>query len=93
MNKKELAKELAKKTFVNQKDAEDFIEKTFEAISEAVMSGDEVTIVGFGKFFPYTHSPRPVRNPKTQEDVVLKPYTVAKFKISPILKNKMKSGK
>ena len=90
MNKKDLAKSLSKKTFLTQKESCDIIDEIFNIITEEVNDGSDVSLVGFGKFYAYQHAARPVRNPKTQEETVLKQYKVLKFKISPILKNKMK---
>jgi len=38
----------------------------------------------------YTHASRPVRNPKTQEEMVLKPYKSVKFKVSDKIKKHFK---
>ena len=65
-------------------------ELLFEEIVEELESGGEVSIVGFGKFYLYQHSPRPVRNPKTQEEMILKPYKSVKFKVSDKLKKHFK---
>lgn len=90
MNKKELARKLARKTFLTQKESIEVIEEMLGIISKEVMEGEEVSLVGFGKFYPYEHAPRPVRNPKTQEEMILSPYKTLKFKLSPVLKDKMK---
>lgn len=92
MNKKDLAKKLAKKTFLTQKESTEIIEEILEIIANEVTHGEKVSLVGFGKFYPYEHSPRPVRNPKTQEEMILDPYKILKFKISPVLKKKMKES-
>jgi len=71
MNKKELAKRIASKTLLSQKEAYQVLEATIESIIEGLEEGGEVSIVGFGKYYLYTHAPRPVRNPKTQEEMML----------------------
>jgi nucleoid DNA-binding protein len=86
MNKKDLAKELSDRTLLNQKESLDVIEKIFDIISDKVQDGEEISIVSFGKFYPYKHSPRPVRNPKTQEEMILKSYKVLRFKSSAVIK-------
>ena len=73
LNKKGLAKKLAKRTFLNQKEADMIVEELFEVMLEELKSGEEISIVGFGKFFLYEHAPRPVRNPipKTAPNPIL----------------------
>ena len=86
MTKKDLAKELSNRTLLNQKESADVIEKIFDIISEKIQEDEEVSIVSFGKFYPYEHAPRPVRNPKTLEEMILKPYKVMRFKSSAVVK-------
>lgn len=91
MNKKTLAKRLASKTLLSQKEAVQVLDSIFEGILEMAEESGEVSIVGFGKFYLYTHSPRPVRNPKTQEEMVLKSYKSLKFKPSDRIKKYFKN--
>ena len=90
INKKGLASKLAQKTCVTKKEATQIVDLLFEEIVEELENGGEVSIVGFGKFFLYHHNPRPVRNPKTQEEMILKPYKSVKFKVSDKLKKHFK---
>ncbi len=90
LNKKGLAKKLAKKTFLNQKESNMVVEELFDILIEELKSSGEVSIVGFGRFYLYEHTPRPVRNPKTQEEMVLKPYKSLKFKSSNVIKKILK---
>lgn len=91
INKKELAKKLSQRTTLTQKEAGTIIADLFEIIFEEVKKEEEVSIVGFGKFYPYTHQPRPVRNPKTQEEMVLEEYKSLRFKPSTIVKKILKN--
>jgi nucleoid DNA-binding protein len=90
INKKGLAGKIAGKTCITKKEAIQVVDLLFEEIVEELESGGEVSIVGFGKFYLYQHSPRPVRNPKTQEEMILKPYKSVKFKVSDKLKKNFK---
>jgi DNA-binding protein HU-beta len=90
VNKKELAKKVAAKTLLSQKEAMQTIDVLIESIIESLEEDGEVSIVGFGKYYLYTHSPRPVRNPKTQEEMILKSYKSVKFKISDKIKKHFK---
>lgn len=90
LNKKDLSRKLARRTFLNNKEAELVVGELFEIIISEIKAGEEVSIVGFGKFYPYEHAPRPVRNPKTQEEMILKSYKSLRFKSSNVIKNALK---
>nr|BDD46176.1 hypothetical protein 13 [bacterium] len=91
MNKKALSKELSKRTLITQKESIQVVNELFDIILEEITDGGEVSIVGFGKFYGYEHSPRPVRNPKTQEQMMLKPYKSLRFKTSNVVKKLLKT--
>jgi len=91
INKKELAKRISKKTLLTQKESLDILEVALEEIVSSLEEGNEVSLVGFGKFYLYEHSPRPVRNPKTQEEMMLKTYKSVKFKVSEKIKKHFKN--
>ena len=65
MNKTELIAEVAKKCSLPKKDAEKAVNATFDAITEALCSGDKVQLVGFGGFETKAREARMGRNPKT----------------------------
>ena len=90
VNKKDLAKKVAARTLLSQKEALQVIDSLFEAVVESLEEDGEVSIVGFGKYYLYTHASRPVRNPKTQEEMTLKPYKAVKFKVSDKIKKYFK---
>ena len=90
INKKELTKLVSKKTLLSQKEAAQVVKVLFETIVESLEEEGEVSIVGFGKFYLYEHAPRPVRNPKTQEEMILDPYKSVKFRVSNKLKKHFK---
>jgi len=89
-NKRDLIRELASRTLLTQKETEIVVSELFNIIEEQVLETGEVKIVGFGKFFLYEHTPRPVRNPMTKEEMMLKKFKSLKFKVSNILKEKIK---
>ena len=89
-NKKDIVKKLAKTTLLTQKESEMVLNRLFEIIEDEVYENGEVKLIGFGKFFLYEHSPRPVRNPLTKEEMILEKYKSLKFKPSNKLKEKFK---
>ena len=50
MNKTELIAEVANKVGLSRKDAEKALGAVVETITEAVVKGDKVQLVGFGSF-------------------------------------------
>jgi DNA-binding protein HU-beta len=93
INKKELSKRIARKTLLSQAESAEILDKLLEEIVLSLEDGEEVSLVGFGKFYLYTHSPRPVRNPKTQEEMMLDSYKSVKFKVSDKIKKHFKRVK
>jgi DNA-binding protein HU-beta len=90
VNKAELCRRLAKRTLLTSKESVDVLEKAIDIIISALEDGEDVSIVGFGKFYLYEHAPRPVRNPKTQEEMTLESYKSVKFKVSDKIKKRFK---
>tara|TARA_Y100001937_G_scaffold128441_1_gene204660 strand:+ start:433 stop:717 length:285 start_codon:yes stop_codon:yes gene_type:complete len=93
INKKGLASKIASQTCITKKEAIQVVDLIFEEILEELESGEEVSIVGFGKFYIYHHKPRPVRNPRTQEEMILSPYRSVKFRVSDKVKKRFKEIK
>ena len=91
INKKDLVKKVASKTLLSQKEALQAIDALIDSVVESLEEDQEVSLVGFGKFYLYTHAPRPVRNPKTQEEMILRSYKSVKFKVSDKIKKYFKS--
>ncbi len=91
-NKKEISKKLSQRTLLSQKESLQVVEEVFSIIKEEIISGNDVSIVGFGKFYIYQHNQRPVRNPKTQESMLLEPYSCLRFKVSNLIKNSLKNS-
>jgi len=69
------------------------LDATIASILEGLEEDGEVSVVGFGKYYLYTHAARPVRNPKTQEEMVLDTYQSVKFKVSDKIKKHFKNIK
>lgn len=90
INKKELSRQLARRTLLTQKESAQVIEEFLDIIIEGLCKDGEVSLVGFGKFYLYEHQPRPVRNPKTQEEMTLKSYKSLRFKSSNVIKKLLK---
>jgi len=63
-----------------------------DIIKEALSSGDDVLISGFGKFQVKEKGERRGRNPATGGDLILKPRRVVTFKVSGKLRERVNGG-
>ncbi len=65
MNKQELVDAVAAEANISKSAANETIDATLEAISQAVTAGDTVQLIGFGSFSTGARAARTGRNPKT----------------------------
>ena len=91
-NKRDIVKKLAGRTLLTQKESESVVNELLKLIEEEVVSTGELKLVGFGRFFLYEHSSRPVRNPMTKKEMMLDPFKSIKFKASGKLKSRVKEN-
>lgn len=87
MNKTELVSKVAEKLGVTKKDTGAAIDAAVDAIIEAVASGDEVSISGFGKFSITERSERQGRNPQTGEAITIAATKSPRFKAAKTFKD------
>ena len=87
MNKTELIAEVANKAGLSRKDAEKALGAVVETITEAVVKGDKVQLVGFGAFETKQREARTGRNPKTKETIEIPATRVPVFKAGKALKD------
>ncbi len=92
INKTELAKAVAEDTGLTSGQAKEAIEVTLAKIENALMSGDEVSLAGFGKFAISERSAREGRNPQTGETIQIQASKVPRFQASAPLKAALKSA-
>ena len=91
INKTELARAVAEDTGLTNGQAKEAIEATLEQIENALMTGDEVRLPGFGKFAISHRSARQGRNPQTGEIMEIQATRVPRFQPSAPLKAAIKS--
>jgi len=87
MNKTELIAEVANKAGLSREDAEKALGAVVETITEAVVKGDKVQLVGFGSFETKQREARTGRNPKTKETIEIPATRVPVFKAGKALKD------
>lgn len=72
-----------------KKEAERLINGFFSTLEEILVNGDDLSIIGFGKFETTTKAARVCRNPKTGEEVKVPEKKVVKFKVGKGLAEKV----
>ncbi len=69
LTKADIADRLFNEVGLNKREAKEFVEAYFEIIREALESGENVKLSGFGNFQLREKNQRPGRNPKTGEEI------------------------
>ena len=87
MKKVELVEAVAAAAGLTKTDATKAIDATFEAITEALVKGDKVPLVGFGTFEVSERAAREGRNPRTGETVKIDARKAVTFKAGTALKD------
>ena len=89
MNKTELVAAIAEKTDLTKKDAELALTAVVESITEALVKGDKVQLIGFGSFEIKNREAREARNPRTGETIKVAASKAPVFKAGKALKDKV----
>lgn len=89
MNKSELIESVASATNLSKKDTEATINATLEAITDTLVKGDKVVLVGFGTFEVRERAARMGRNPATKEEIQIPASKAPAFKAGKGLKDKV----
>ena len=87
MNKTELVAAVAEKTGMSKKDSEKAVNAAFDSITEALVAGEKVQLVGFGAFEVKERNARVGRNPRTKEEIEIPASRVPSFKVGKALKD------
>lgn len=67
MKKAELINAISEKGGYSKKDAEKALSAVIDSITDALVAGEKITLVGFGTFKVKNNPERMGRNPQTQE--------------------------
>ncbi|MBF0185891.1 MAG: HU family DNA-binding protein [Magnetococcales bacterium] len=87
MNKSELIAHMAKEAGITQDQAGKAIGALVGAIQDSLVSGNDVTLVGFGTFSVVERKARTGRNPRTGETVQLPAKKSPQFKAGKVLRD------
>ena len=89
MNKTELIAAVAGKCSISKKDAEAVVLATFESITDALVKGEKVQIVGFGTFSVKERAARTGKNPATGETIQIAASKIPAFAAGKALKDEI----
>ena len=87
MNKSELIDAVASASDLSKADASRAVDGVIGAVTQALKSGEQVTVVGFGTFLVRQREARSGRNPRTGETIQIKASKVPAFKAGKALKD------
>lgn len=88
--KKDLAEKVAESVDLTKNKAAEAVNAVFEAISETLKDGGEVSVSGFGKFEVSERAARQGVNPATGEKIQIAASKAPKFKPAKALKEAVK---
>lgn len=86
MTKIEFVDAVSKETEWTKKDSEEAINAVVKVITNALVAGEKLSIVGFGTFEVAERAERQGRNPKTNETITIAACKAPKFKPAKALK-------
>jgi DNA-binding protein HU-beta len=87
MNKQDLISAVSTETALSKNDTARIVEAVFNTITEALKSGGEVRLVGFGTFSVTKRKPAQGRNPRTGEPMPIASTNTPKFRAGKVLKD------
>ena len=87
MNKSELIAEVAEKAGLTKRDADAAVKAVVDSITEALVNGDKVQLVGFGTFEVRERAARFGRDPRTGESMEIPASKAPAFKAGQALKD------
>ncbi|HET9421516.1 MAG TPA: HU family DNA-binding protein [Nocardioides sp.] len=92
MNKRELIDSVAEASGLSKTDAGTALDAVLDTIADALVSGDSVTLPGFGTFEVRSRAARSGRNPQTGETMQIAASNAPAFKAGAALKRSVNDG-
>ena len=86
MTKAELISAVADKSNLTKKDSDKAVSAVLDAITEALVNGEKVSLVGFGTFEVKNRAERKGINPRTKEPMPIPASKLPSFKAGKALK-------
>ena len=77
---------------LSRNESADLVDSILDEIGQALVQGESVKISSFGSFLVRVKGERIGRNPKTGQEVPIKPRRVLVFRASHVLKDRVNKG-
>lgn len=87
LTKKDIINNIAEQTGYTKKDITEIVNSTLSQVNDALVSGKEVDLAGFGKFSISERAARQGINPLTKEKITIAASKGVKFKVAKALKD------
>jgi len=91
LTKADITQSLFDELGLNKREARELVDTCFEEMRQALESGHEIKISGFGNFELRNKTERPGRNPKTGEEIPISARRVVTFKPGQKLKSRVEA--
>ncbi|MFV2054940.1 MAG: integration host factor subunit alpha [Thiohalomonadales bacterium] len=91
LTKAEMSEKLFEELGLNKREAKEIVELFFHEIRDALETGRQVKLSGFGNFDLRSKRERPGRNPKTGEEIPISARRVVTFKPGQKLKARVEA--
>lgn len=88
----QLAEAVYQEVGLSRNELADLVDTVLNEISDALTRGESVKVSSFGSFLVRMKGERIGRNPKTGEEVPIKPRRVLVFRASHVLKERVNKG-
>jgi integration host factor subunit alpha len=85
----ELSEAVYQEVGLSRNESADLVEQVLDAISDALVAGENVKVSSFGSFILRDKGGRIGRNPKTGEEVPIEPRRVLVFRPSQVMKDRI----
>ncbi len=92
MNKGEFIDRLAEKSNLTKKEARKLLDNVLDLVQDALLTGDEVKLVGFGKFAVRSRKASSRINPQTKRPIQVEAKVVPLFKPGKELKRRIEKA-
>ena len=87
MNKSELVAAMSERAELSKKDAEKALKAFIDVVTEELVKGEKIQLVGFGTFEVAERAAREGKNPQTGKKIKIEASKAPKFKAGKALKD------
>ncbi len=92
LTRMDLGEAVFREVGLSRNESAQLVESVLQHVSDALVTGEQVKISGFGTFSLRDKSARMGRNPKTGDEVPISPRRVLTFRPSHLMKDRVVAG-